>query len=159
MKSFIIACAIIVICSGQSTQTVNGVTVDNALNRRMLDIHNELRGVAARTGLNDGAGSTTQPKATYMNELHFDPALAALAQNYLDAQKAKVDAGDSSFCSITKFGHNGNRVTEFQSTYESSATFSWDTQTLSIGENILEATRDTCYTTDAQAAIQAESGW
>ena len=129
------------IISAQQYSTYGGVTVDNALNRAMLDKHNDLRGNVARYGLPDTSYNSqdlSQPTATYMNELFYDPSLAALAQNYLDTQALPT-------CSYP--GHNSNRQTQFASTYGQYAAFEYDTSasSVSIGENLLLHSRGLFY--------------
>jgi len=143
--------------SAQQYSTYGGVTVDNALNRLMLNKHNDLRGNLARNGLPDtsyNSQNLQQPTATYMNELFYDPSLAALAQNYLNTVALP---------GCTYPGHNNNRQTQFASTYGQYAAFKYDTSatSVSIGENLLSNARNETgwATSQEQNAAKAKQQW
>ena len=63
-----------------NTQSINGVTVDLEMQRVLLDKHNSLRNSLALNGIS----SSGQPKATFMNQLHWDPIIAATAQEPME---------------------------------------------------------------------------
>eukprot|EP00486_Rosalina_sp_Unknown_P003111 CAMPEP_0201574326 /NCGR_PEP_ID=MMETSP0190_2-20130828/18760_1 /ASSEMBLY_ACC=CAM_ASM_000263 /TAXON_ID=37353 /ORGANISM="Rosalina sp." /LENGTH=499 /DNA_ID=CAMNT_0048002439 /DNA_START=91 /DNA_END=1587 /DNA_ORIENTATION=+ len=104
--------------SGPALITVGGVEIDLDLQRIMLDKHNALRGDLALNGIS----TSNQPTATYMNELHFDKALAATAQAYTNRCYS---------------GHNNNRKNDFKNNYGAQSAFYYDSDRLSLGENFL----------------------
>lgn len=141
---------IAIIASGQGSSSsqsysIGGgsITINNALNRALLNKHNSLRDTVARYGLSTGRD---QPTASYMNALFYDPGLALLAQNYLNSQS-----------SCYGVGHNSNRKSQFYSTFQSKAAFSYS-EGDGIGENLMWSSAAWSDTT-AQAVSQAETGW
>lgn len=118
-----------IIASGQGSSSsqsysIGGstITINNALNRALLNKHNSLRDTVARKGLSTGYD---QPTASYMNALFYDPGLALLAQNYLNSQS-----------SCYGVGHNSNRKSQFYSTFQGYGAFSYS-EGDGIGENLM----------------------
>ena len=110
------------------TRNISGVTVDLQMQRVLLDRHNQLRNEVALNGIS----TSGQPTATYMNKLHWDPVLAATAQQFTDR------------CSI---GQNGNRVNDFKGLDSPKlSTFDYP-NILYLGENYLwyQRTNGTIY--------------
>ena len=101
----------------QQSDSGRRLSIDNAVAQALLDTHNTMRSDTA-------AGDTTgQPSATNMNKMHWDPALATVAQNYANG---------------CHYEHNPNRNTEFQAIADE-ATFYYEAPaslSRSIGENI-----------------------
>jgi len=169
MSKLLIIASIVTIGSSQSLRTVTGTSyeVDDALNRALLDKHNELRNNLALDGLDDTSYNSgnpdqpsdlSQPTATYMHELHYDEGLAILAQEYLNTWLSGTPTNLTD--DICNLRHNGNRGTDFVSNYQSYATFAVDpaVSSIGIGENILSYTGSYSNVVDLSVS-QAVSGW
>lgn len=111
---------------------INPINLDNKLPRRMvsggtltdsdkqtiLNAHNQYRTITA------SGGTPNQPSATSMNELFWDPALAAVAQNY------------SRSC---LFAHNDQRLAQYLT--RTNISIFEPTAMATVGENLYLTTR------------------
>ena len=130
--------------SSSNTRVVAGITIDEEMQRVLLDQHNSLRNTLALNGIS----SSNQPTATYMNKLHWDPAIAANAQKYTD---------------LCNYGHNKYRNTTFleiDGTLKEYSTFAYEDDTFkksyALGENVAlmgPVTEETMYSIAYQSAL------
>ena len=123
------------------TRYINGIKVNEEMQRVLLDKHNELRNSLALNSISESA----QAKATFMNKLHWDPMLAANAQKFTDG------------CDI---GRNDYRVNDSKSLNSpKKSTFSYDSDALSLGECYFWYPRTDGNTICEDAVNFAEKHW